>query len=69
MLFATASDYDVLYINKKQEDRLMLVESQLAEVLANQVYFSNSVSRQVSASPADPQHHFRPRSVSRPHDM
>jgi hypothetical protein len=47
----------------------MLVESQLAEVLANQASFSNSVSRQVSASPANPQHHFRPRPVSKAHDM
>lgn len=44
----------------------MLVESQLAEVLANQASLSSSVSRQVSASPADALHQARPGPISRP---
>ncbi|KAE9366035.1 hypothetical protein N431DRAFT_495819 [Stipitochalara longipes BDJ] len=50
------------------EDRLMFVEAQLAEVLANQASLSNNASRQVSASPGDALHQFRPRPISRPSD-
>ena len=46
----------------------MLVESQLAEVLANQASLSGNESRQVSGSPADPFNQFRLRPVSRSSD-
>jgi hypothetical protein len=49
-----------LMLNIPQEDRLKYVESQLAQVLANQSSLSRSVSRQVEESPMRAVHYARP---------
>jgi hypothetical protein len=42
----------------------MLVESQLAEVLANRATLSSNISQQVPPSLADPLHQLRSRTIS-----